>query len=121
MDFNGHKPIYLQIYDHMSECIISGKYNEGDRIMSVRELGVELGVNPNTIMRSFELLQNKGIIANKRGIGFHVCENAKSNILSEQRELFINQELPEIFKKMSLYNISDEEFIRLHNEQKKGK
>ena len=121
MDFNGHKPIYLQIYDHISACIISGKYNEGDRIMSVRELGVELGVNPNTIMRSFELLQNKGIIANKRGIGFHVCENAKSNILSEQRELFINQELPEIFKKMSLYNISDEEFIRLHNEQKKGK
>ncbi|MGN0032551.1 MAG: GntR family transcriptional regulator [Candidatus Limimorpha sp.] len=120
MEFNGHKPIYLQIYDHIRECIICGRYNEGDRIMSVRELGVELGVNPNTVMRSFELLQNNGIIANKRGIGYYVCSNAKSKILSEQKELFINQELPEVFRKMKLYNISGNDFLTLYKKSNEG-
>ena len=63
MDFNGHKPIYLQIYDHVCERILNGEFRNGDRVMSVRELGVELGVNPNTVMRAFERLQMKEIIA----------------------------------------------------------
>lgn len=42
MDFNGHKPIYLQIYDHVCERILSGEFRSGDRVMSVRELGIEL-------------------------------------------------------------------------------
>lgn len=106
MDFYGHKPIYLQICDHINERILQGEFKSGDKIMSVRELGIELGVNPNTVMRSFELLQNKSIIANKRGIGFYVCENAKEMILAEQKKEFIEEELPVVFKKMGLFGIT---------------
>ena len=48
MEFNQNKPIYLQIADGINEKILSGELKEGDRILSVRELGGELGVNPNT-------------------------------------------------------------------------
>jgi Predicted transcriptional regulators len=113
MDFNGHKPIYLQIYDHVCERILSGEFRSGDRVMSVRELGIELGVNPNTIMRSFERLQNKGIIATKRGIGFYVCENAREMILEEQKKEFIENEVPEFLKKMELYGVSFEDLTKL--------
>ena len=69
MEFNQNKPIYLQIADGISEKILSGELKEGDRILSVRELGSELGVNPNTAMRSYEKLTMDGIIYNQRGIG----------------------------------------------------
>ena len=62
MDFNAHKPIYLQICDQICDRILNGELKPEDRIRSVRELGAALGVNPNTIMRSYEQLQNDGIL-----------------------------------------------------------
>ena len=80
--------------------------------MSVREMAVEVGVNPNTVMRSYELLQSKNIVINQRGIGFNVAENAKEIILEEQKKQFIEEELPEIIRKMKLFGISIEEVLK---------
>ncbi len=113
MDFNKNKPIYLQIYDHVCERILNGEFRSGDKIVSVRELGIELGVNPNTVMRAFERLQMKEIIATKRGIGFYVCENAKEKIMSEQKKEFLDNAVPELFKKMDLYGITLEELTKI--------
>ena len=112
MEFKSHQPIYLQIYYHICEMILNGKYKSGDKIMSVREMAIEVGVNPNTVMRSYEQLQNRNIIINKRGIGFNVSENAKEIILEEQKKQFIEEELPEIIKKLKMYVISIEEIER---------
>ena len=112
MEFKSHQPIYLQIYYHICEMILNGKYKSGDKIMSVREMAIEVGVNPNTVMRSYEQLQNRNIIINKRGIGFNVNENAKEIILEEQKKQFIEEELPEIIKKLKMYGISIEEIER---------
>ena len=109
MEFKSHQPIYLQIYFHICEMILNDKFKVGEKIMSVREMAVEVGVNPNTVMRSYELLQNKNIIINQRGIGFNVSENAKEIILEEQKKQFIEEELPEIIRKMKLFGISIEE------------
>lgn len=115
MDFNSHKPIYLQICDQVFEEILREKLKPDDRIGSVRELGVELGVNPNTVMRSYEYLQNAGIIYNKRGIGYFISKNAKQIILKEQKERFLKEELPIILKKMKLFGITREEFVKLYD------
>ena len=112
MEFKSHQPIYLQIYYHICEMILNGKYKSGDKIMSVREMAIEVGVNPNTVMRSYEQLQNRNIIINKRGIGFNVSENAKEIILEAQKKQFIEEELPEIIKKLKMYGISIEEIER---------
>ena len=113
MEFKAHQPIYLQIYLYICEMILNGKYNIGDKIMSVREMAIEVGVNPNTVMRSYELLQNKNIIVNKRGIGFNVNENAKEIILEEQKKQFMEEELPEIIKKFKMFGISMKEIENL--------
>ena len=112
MEFKSHQPIYLQIYYHICEMILNGKYKSGDKIMSVREMAIEVGVNPNTVMRSYELLQNKNIIVSIRGIGFSINENAKEIILEEQKKQFMEEELPEIVKKLKLFGISIEEVKR---------
>ena len=111
MEFNAHKPIYLQICSQIYEKILGGELKTDDRLLSVRELGIELGVNPNTIMRSYELMQNAGIIYNKRGIGYFIAEGAKDLVLKKMKEEFINEELPQFIKKMKLLGITAEEFV----------
>ena len=118
MEFNAHKPIYLQICSQIYEKILNGELKAEDRILSVRELGAELGVNPNTIMRSYEALQNSGIIYNKRGIGYFISPETKDLVMNQMKTEFINDELPEIVRKMKLLGITQEEFIEFYNNQK---
>ncbi len=113
MDFNAHKPIYLQICDQICDRILNGDLKPDDRIRSVRELGAAFGVNPNTIMRSYEQLQNDGIIYNKRGIGYFIAENAKETVMETKRKQFIDESVPELAKKMQLLHISANKLLEL--------
>lgn len=106
MNFDNNKPIYLQIYDAICESIIQDELQAHDRIASVREYGADIGVNPNTVMRSYEKLTSDGIIYNKRGIGYFICENAKEIALNIQRQEFLDKTLPEIRRKMNLLGIN---------------
>ena len=104
MEFKDTQTIYLQIADHFCENILRKKWNPGDRIPSVREMAVNIEVNPNTVMRTFNYLQDKGIIFNKRGIGYFVSDGekcrvegyeiqrlAKDNEVEEAKRLNINE------------------------------
>ena len=111
MEFNQNKPIYLQIADGISEKILSGELKEGDRILSVRELGGELGVNPNTAMRSYEKLTMDGIIYNQRGIGYFVSEGARKIALEKMRTDFLENELPLILRKIQLLALKADDIL----------
>lgn len=112
MEFNPNKSIYLQICDTICEKVLSGELKEEDRILSVRELGGEIGVNPNTVMRSYEKLTASGIIYNKRGIGYFISSGAKSIVLEEQRKEFLENELPAVLKRMRLLGIDPESVLK---------
>ena len=105
MDFHGEKPIYLQIADVFCEDILSGKLKGDDRILSVREYGADIGVNPNTVMRVYEKLTADGIIYNKRGIGYFVSPDAKEQILQGQRKEFLEKEVPAILRRLELLGL----------------
>ena len=109
MNFDSNKPIYLQIYDAICESVILGELCPHDRIASVRDYGAEIGVNPNTVMRSYEKLTSDGIIYNKRGIGYFISEEAKEIALKILRKDFMDNILPEIRHRMKLLGISPEE------------
>ncbi len=108
MEFNNNKSIYLQICDAICEQILSGTLRPDERIPSVREYGAEIGVNPNTVMRSYEKLTNEGIIYNRRGIGYFISPEAKGNVLQTQRKEFLENELPEILRRMELLGITSD-------------
>ncbi|MCQ2136199.1 MAG: GntR family transcriptional regulator [Bacteroidales bacterium] len=105
MEFNENKPIYLQIYDDICEKVLRGEFPENERILSVREWGATIGVNPNTVARSYEKLTDEQIIFNKRGIGFFVSEGAKEKVLESMRVEFLEKEWPVIKKRMELLGI----------------
>ena len=109
MEFNAHKPIYLQICSQLYEQILRGDLKADDRIPSVRDYGIQLGVNPNTIMRSYEHMTNAGVIYNKRGIGYFIAPEAKEIVLRQMRDEFLTKELPEVVRKMKLLGISPDE------------
>jgi GntR family transcriptional regulator len=109
MEFINTKGIFLQIADSISEKVIEGKYPPGEKIPSVRDLANEMGVNPNTVMRTYSELQSRGIIDNKRGVGYYVSAGAKNIIFQWKRKEFFDIDLPLIVKQTKILNISFEE------------
>lgn len=117
MEFNSNTPIYLQITERICEKILSEEWKADDRIPSVRELSAELQVNPNTAMRSYDYLQQKEIIYNKRGIGYFVSPDGKDKVMQLQKDNFINEEFPNFMKKTRLLGFSKTEIISMINEK----
>ena len=111
MEFSENKSIYLQIYDAICEKILIGDLSPDSRIQSVREYGAEIGVNPNTVMRSYERLTSDGIIYNRRGIGYFISNDAKESVLQNLRKDFMENELPPIKRKMELLGIKPEDIL----------
>lgn len=116
MNFNDKQAIYLQIADYVCDKILTAEWRHEDKIPSVRDLAIELQVNPNTVMRAYEYLQQLEVIYNKRGIGHHVAQDAKGVISGFRKQLFFENELPQLFKNLELLNISFGEIqIRFDN------
>ena len=113
MEYSEHKPIYLQNVDLMQEKILRGDWREEERIPSVREMGAMVGVNPNTIVRSYQLLEAQDIIYNKRGLGYFVKEGARERIKAVQKREFLENELPQFKIKAELLGITKEELLQL--------
>jgi DNA-binding transcriptional regulator YhcF (GntR family) len=109
MEFKDKQSIFLQIADFVCEQLLLGKWPANDRIPSVRDLAMDLEVNPNTVVRTYEFLQGKEIIYNKRGIGYFAAEDALDRIRQFRKERFLEQELPEFFRTLYLLDISIEE------------
>ena len=113
MEYSEHKPIYLQNVDLMQEKILQGDWREEERIPSVREMGAMVGVNPNTIVRSYQLLEAQEIIYNKRGLGYFVKEGAVARIKENMKREFIATELPQFKAKAAMLGITKEELVEL--------
>lgn len=108
MEFKDSKAIYLQISDYVFERILLAQWPMGDKVPSVRELAATLEVNPNTVARSYEMLQNLQVIRNQRGVGFFVAEDATEKIKAMRRREFMETELPVFFKNLYLLDIDIE-------------
>ena len=109
MQFKDHKPIFLQIAERIRDEILGGKYPEGERLPSVREYAAEVEVNVNTVVRSFDWLSQKGIIYNKRGMGYYASLGAKETVRQSLREAFFQETLPDVVEQMEKLNVTVEE------------
>jgi GntR family transcriptional regulator len=115
MEFKDKQSIYLQIADYICEQILLGKWPPGERIPSVRDLATMLEVNPNTVMRTYDFLQNKEIIVSKRGIGYSSDDKAIERILLYRKDRFVESELPDLFRTLYLLNIGMDELQIRYN------
>lgn len=97
MDFSDQTPIYAQIMNLIKKQIIMEELKKGDKISSVRDLSLELKVNPNTVQRAYQELEREGYIFSLRGRGTFVTEEIekihqlKEDKVADILEVFINE------------------------------
>lgn len=94
---NNGQAIYLQIVEYVCQKILLGEWLPESKIPSVRELAIQISVNPNTVARSYEFLKNSEIIIDKRGIGYFVEKNGVEAAKKFRQETFLTTELPIFF------------------------
>lgn len=116
MDFKKQNPIFQQIADQLCTRIVAGEWKSDERMVSVRDVAAQLQVNPNTVLRSFDLLQQGEIIYNRRGVGYFVAQDAKRKIIEMRRNSFFKEELPPLFQQMKVLGIG---FYELQAEYEK--
>ena len=78
IDEFSEKPIYEQIYDEFVKLIVLDVIKEGDKLPSVRELALSLQINPNTIQKSYKILESKGFIVSIKGKGNYVNDKSEA-------------------------------------------
>lgn len=92
-----NKPLCPQICEHICLDVAFGELKPNERIKSVREAAVAVGVNPNTMQRSYETLEQEGILYSVRGSGWFVSENVEKAKLTldklrrEKTKVFFNE------------------------------
>ena len=80
-------PIFRQIADQLRRAIDEGVFRTGEMLPSLRQLAVEIKVNPNTIQRAYEALEREGICETRRGVGIFVSHRSRAKLNAAEKRL----------------------------------
>lgn len=118
IDYKDRRPIYEQVVERFEELIIKGVLDPQSQIPSVRNLAMELSINPNTIQRAYTELERKGLIYSVKGKGSFVADN---DHLIDVRKVEILDSLLVLVKEARDMGITKEEIIdKINNGIKEG-
>ena len=116
MNFKDNKAIYLQIADRIGDQILSGALVPEGKVPSVRELAAEIEVNANTVARTYDHLQQNGVIYTKRGLGYFVSPEAKEKIVASRREQLMQGEMDYFLGQLKAVGITPAELQDLYSD-----
>ena len=116
MNFKDNKAIYLQIADRIGDQILSGALTPDGKVPSVRELAAEIEVNSNTVARTYDYLQQNGVIYTKRGLGYFVSPDARDQIVASRRNQLMQGEMDYFLGQLKAVGITPAELQDLYNE-----
>ena len=116
MNFKDNKAIYLQIADRIGNQILSGTLTPDGKVPSVRELAAEIEVNANTVARTYDHLQQSGIIYTKRGLGYFVSPDAKEKIVALRREQLMQGEMDYFLSQLKAVGITPAELQQIYQD-----
>jgi len=114
INFKSHIPIYAQIVELTQNKICEGYFSEGDSLPSTRSLAAEIGVNPNTIMKAYQLLEAEDIITTRRGKGVYITAAAHKICAKNQTSAYLS-EFKKLVRQLKNLNISDDQLIEIIN------
>ena len=111
--FSNDKPLFLQLADIIKGEIISGKYEANTKLPSVRDFALAYSINPNTVQKALQILEDDGLIFTDRTNGKFVADS-KTNLESQKTKI-INIEISNFFEKMKALGLSESEIKNLVN------
>jgi len=115
IEFNDKTPIYLQIMDIIKMDIVTGKLKAKDKLPSVREMAINLKVNPNTLQRSYQELERLGIVYTQRGTGTFVGE--EKNMVNDLKKEMAKEVIDSFILRMKSLGFTDNEIIKSVSEE----
>ena len=113
-EISSERSVYLQLVDIIKQKIMSGEYQPGQRMASVRELAADAAVNPNTMQRALAELERQGLLYTQRTSGRFVSEDG--GLIDGLRLSGAEQKANEFYLEMIQMGLSAEEVRRLVNQ-----
>lgn len=117
-ELSNDRPIYLQLMERIQMDIVSGKYQAGGKLPSVRDLAVEAAVNPNTMQKALSELERNGLVYSQRTSGRFITEDI--TMIKELKKQLATEHILEYFEKMKQLGFEKEEALQLMQERIKG-
>src|SRR5271170_2171401 len=115
LDLHSGVPVYRQIIDQVLGGMASGRLASGDQLPTVRQLAVDLAINPNTVVRAYRELEIRGVLATQQGTGTFITEQKlEKNELERQRR--VTQLVGELLAKAGAEGITMQELVDYFNE-----
>jgi len=110
IDYRKKTSIYEQIVNEIERYTSLGLLKEGERIPSVRSLATELGINPNTVKKAYDILEEKGVIETLSTKGTFIVENTKT--VKEEKIKELLKDLQEKIKELEKLGLSMDVIIQ---------
>jgi len=126
LDLERPTPIFSQIMEGIRLSVVSGRSKAGDKIPSIRDLAIELRVNPNTVAKAYQELEREGILEVKRGMGTFIAENQNvkrdvSELLQQRIEELLSIAVEMGFSPTEVQSLLEKSIAKNTPKGKKGK
>lgn len=108
--FDNDRPIYLQLVEYLKLYIVSGKLQPGERLLSVRELALQIKVNPNTVQKALAELEAEELIYTERTNGKFVTQNQE--LINEIKKQLALEKVNKYFSDMNKLGIDNKEAVK---------
>ena len=104
-------PIYVQLYQTVVERILDGVLKAGEALPSVRKVAAEYQLNPLTISKAYQMLQDEEFVEKQRGVGLFIVTGTKNKILERERSQFLSEQWPKIMQQIDRLQLSAEQLL----------
>lgn len=111
-DWTDDQPIYRQLKDKVVAAIMEGSLIEGEALPSVRNVAVEMQINPITASKAYQELVMDGLVEKKRGLGMFVVEGARDKLMEAERARFIEEEWPRVLDTIRRLGLDADELLK---------
>ena len=108
-NIDSERPVYIQLIEQIQAGIISGYYNLGDKLPSVRELAAEAGVNPNTMQRALAELEQTGLVYTNRTSGRYITSDIE--VIKKLKKQSAKNIVVDFIEKMKQLGYEENEII----------
>jgi GntR family transcriptional regulator len=109
------QPIWKQIKDRVLAAILDGGLKEGEALPSVRQVAMDMQVNPLTVSRAYQELADDGLVERRRGLGMFVIEGVRASLGASEREAFLRDEWPAVVTRIIRLGLKPADLLKTIN------
>jgi GntR family transcriptional regulator len=120
VEWSEKQPIYRQLRDLVAQRIMDGSFPEGEAVPSVRQVAADYQINHLTVGKAYQELVDANLLEKRRGLGMFVKAGARVALTKDERQQFVEAELPAFLERARLLGMDAQELAALLLAQKTG-